>query len=1164
MTEEKKSTPDENPEEAFNRFQRLVNSDDELSNEELQALLSQEDSKSNSSEAYKSEADAYFNNQDNPDLSEQDDGANVTESPLNEEPDLQADSSQAGVSRQYNDEETGIPPSDPKIIPPIDLSTQAMPVKDDEDTAPLGPGSGGTSRVPFGGITPPSGMPALDKYGFPLPRRVDEIDVNATRVSPAAYSPASQRPRSASRPPTTSTPPPPPPPSRPVRSKPRPRRQPGFDFSPNLGCLARSSLILAFVLALVLLCGASFIIFQYYRIASNLPDINELREKAAQFETTRILDRNSNVLYEILDPNAGRRTYVPLSEISPYLVAATIATEDKEFYSHPGFDILAIFRAFWQNYQGGEVVSGASTITQQLARLLLFSPEERAEQSYDRKIREAVLAAEITRRYSKDEILELYLNEIYYGNLAYGVEAAAETYFGLRADQLTLGQATLLAGLPQAPSVYDVYTRPDLALQRHEAVLVLMYQTSQEQGCIYVSNSPQRICLDPVTVTQAANEMKGYTFNSPDVQIRYPHWVDYIRGLLEQQFDSQIIYRSGFTVYTTLDPALQDLAEQVVSSQVARLQENRASSGALIAMRPNTGEIMAMVGSVDFYNEAISGQVNMAINPRQPGSSIKPLTYIAAFEKGWTPATLIWDVPSEFPPSGIPNDPSPPYQPVNYDGRFHGPVTVRTALANSYNLPAVKTLNFVGIYDDPTTTAPDGFINLAQRMGISTLTRQDYGLSLTLGGGDVTLLELTNAYATIANYGRRVPPVAITRILDKTGQEVYRYNPPAGDQVIRAEHAYLISSILSDNEARSPAFGANSVLNLPFSAAAKTGTTNDFRDNWTLGYTPDLAVGVWVGNADYTPMVNTSGLTGAAPIWAEYMQSAVNQVTGGNPTPFSRPGGVVDHVICAISGTLPSEWCPLQRTESFAADQPPLPREQDLWQRVELDTWTGLRASQECSEFTDERFVLNVTDEFAKQWLRRDAQGQAWAEAAGFGDGLAFTPPRECKSSDPRPILEFTAPRAGETILTNPLEIHGIANATQWFDYWQLDYGVGNDPVEWKTIQQNKAAQTQSGELFTWSMEELIRDNISGPITLRLRMISTEDTHADLKITVNLNLPPPTPTLTPTPTPTLIPTDMPTATPTPTIVITREPRATETPSSTPQPDEISTPIIPTP
>ncbi|UCD42815.1 MAG: transglycosylase domain-containing protein, partial [Chloroflexota bacterium] len=526
-----------------------------------------------------------------------------------------------------------------------------------------------------------------------------QIDVNATRVASTAYvgsqisqtreggvgSRANQRY------------------SQPQQVGAVPPRSGSFDFQRGAGCLLRISIFGLFMMVIAGLIGISVLLFQYYRIAATLPPVDDLREKAAQFETTRIFDRNGNILYEILDPTAGRRSYVSLDNMSPYLVAAIVATEDKGFYSHPGFDATAIGRAFLQNYQGGETISGASTITQQLARMLLFSPEERSEITYMRKVREAILAAEITRRYTKDEILELYINDVYFGNLAYGVEAAAQTYFGKSADKLTLAQAAFLGGLIQAPSVYDVYTNRDVTLNRLEQVLFLMYEASQEQGCIFVSNSPHKICVDALTVADATNEMAEYEFNSPGIEIRYPHWVTYIRSLLETQFDAQTIYRSGFEVHTTLDPALQDLAEQVVEKQVTALADRKASNGALVAMRPNTGEILAMVGSADFYNEEIDGQVNMAVSPRQPGSSIKPLTYIAAFEKGWTPATLIWDVPSEFPPSGDPNDTRPPYKPVNYDDRFHGPVTVRSALANSYNVPAVKTLDYVGIYDNLDT-----------------------------------------------------------------------------------------------------------------------------------------------------------------------------------------------------------------------------------------------------------------------------------------------------------------------------------------------------------------------------------------------------------------------------------------------------------------------------
>ncbi len=533
------------------------------------------------------------------------------------------------------------------------------------------------------------------------------------------------------------------------------------------------------------------------------------------------------------------------------LIAATIATEDKQFYNHPGFDPLAILRALWQNYTSGTTVSGASTITQQLARAVLLTPEESSQQTVERKAVEIILAAELTRRYSKDEILELYLNQVYYGNLAYGIEAAAETYFNTTADKLDLAQAAFLAGLPQAPSVYDINTNRDATLTRDQEVLTLMYQDSRDSNCIYVSTSPKPICVDLQTIALAAVEIKNYNFQPAQDTMRYPHWVNYIWAQLEAKYDPQTIYHSGFTVYTTLDPELEDQAQQIVTAQIAAIQaDHQATDGALVAIQPSTGEILAMVGSADFNNDAISGQVNMAISPRQPGSSIKPITYVAAFEKGWTPATVIWDVPSQFPPSGDPNDPSPPYIPVNYDGLFHGPVTVRTALANSYNIPAVKALDFIGIYDNPATPGQDGLIAMAQRLGITSLTRNDYGLSLTLGGGEVSPLEMTGAFAVFANGGNKVPPVSITKIVDNSGNIVFQYTPPPPDQVIRAEHAFLITSILSDNQARAPEFGTNSVLNLPFPAAVKTGTTTDFRDNWTIGYTPDITVGVLGGECE--------------------------------------------------------------------------------------------------------------------------------------------------------------------------------------------------------------------------------------------------------------------------------------------------------------------------
>ncbi len=991
---------------------------------------------------------------------------------------------------------------------------------------------------------------AIDEYGMPLPGRLEKISDNTSTVQsiqnnltdPRADSvrkvanrqPLNQHPRHSVN---KSIPP--------SRLK---HKRLSITLKEGMGCVFRMFFLALLAGIIIILAGGSIVLYEYYNIAATLPSVADLQQRASTFETTRIFDRNGNLIYEILDPSAGRRTFTTLDKISPYLVAATIATEDKSFYSHPGFDWTAILRAFWQNFQEGGTVSGASTITQQLARSLLLSPEERTEQSYIRKVREALLAAEITRRYTKDQILELYLNEFYYGNLAYGVEAASETYFNTTVDKLDLAQASFIAGLPQAPSVYDVYNNREATRERQTQVLTLMYEASKEQGCIYVSNSPKKICVDAETAVNAYAALENYEFNPPYVQIKYPHWVNYVRSILEAQFDAQTIYRSGFSVFTTIDPNLQDEAERLVEQQISSLAAYNATNGALVAISPSSGEILAMVGSADFYNDAIDGQVNMATSlTRQPGSSIKPITYIAAFEKGWTPATLIWDVPSEFPPSGDPNDPRPPYVPVNYDGRFHGPVTVRSALANSYNIPAVKTLQYVGIYDDPNTPIEEGVLSVARKLGITSLTRPDYGLSLTLGGGEVSLLEMTGAYSVIANGGRRISPVAITRILDHDQNIVFEYHPPAGDQVLRPEHAYLISSILSDNEARNPMFGSNSVLNLPFQAAAKTGTSNDFRDNWTLGYTPDIAVGVWVGNADYTPMRDITGMTGAAPVWSQFMQFAVQKLNNGNPTPFSKPSGIVDRIICTISGTEPSQWCTNQRSEYFASDQLPLPSSQDLWSKVIFDTWTGLRASSYCPDYTKEEFALNVTDSWAIGWIQNSTEGKSWAVDLGFSDPIRFAPMRECQPDDARPIIEISTPNEGQIITISPLDIFGKLDVSADFQNFILEYGVGDNPIAWNQLSEGNQPINQPAKIYSWDLKSIT----PGMITLKITMHSIRGGFAERKIHLNIQVPTPTPTFTPTlsPSPTITPS--PTATNyTQTAPPTPIPSASETPTPT--------------
>ncbi len=973
-----------------------------------------------------------------------------------------------------------------------------------------------------------------------LPHRVDEVDVDATRVTPAAYNPISQ----------------PLPPLPPAKKK---SLFSSFrNKSINWGCFLKLIFLAMVGLIILGIMGGTYAVYQYNEIAATLPSVEDLRERASDFETTRILDREGNVLYEILDPNAGRRTYIPLEAISPLLVATTIATEDKEFYNHPGYDLVALTRALWQNYTNQEIVSGASTITQQLARMLLFSQEERYEQSYRRKAREIILAAEITRRYSKDEILELYLNEVNYGNLAYGVEAAAETYFGTTADKLSLAEASFLAGIPQSPAIHDIHTNRDETLLRHRDVIFLSYTLSQEKNCIEVSNSNERVCIGALEAAQAVENIINYEFSPPNISMRYPHWVNYVHEILEEKYDAQTIYRSGFTVYTTIDPDLQNSAQQILSSQIASLSDRNVQNGALVAIDPETGEILAMVGSPDFDNEEISGQVNMATSPtRQPGSSIKPITYLAAFEKDWTPATLIWDVPTDFPPSGNPDDPRPPYQPVNYDGDYHGAVTLRVALANSFNIPAVKALDFVGIYDDPETEEKDGMIAMAERLGITTLTRDDYGLSLTLGGGEVSLLEMTEAFSVMANEGVHIPPVAITKILDHKGKVVYEYTPTQGEQALREEHAYLISSILSDNEARSWMFGTNSYLHLPFPAAAKTGTSNDYRDNWTMGYTPDLVVGVWVGNADYTPMNHTTGLSGAAPIWSQFMQSAVPIVTGGNMRSFTRPEGIIDKVICAVSGTEPSTSCKGdKKREVFAFDQPPLPPGMDLWRKNIIDTWTRLEASDECDEFTEELYVMRVDDEWARKWLETK-DGENWLEAHGYPKEITFAPDRECKASDPQPDLEITKPKDGDKITETGINILGIVTVSENFGDWTLEYGEGEAPSKWVVLVEKSDDEYKTVEkLAAWNfLEEELSD---GKYTLRLTLRGQKgDAIAERLVTVTIILPPPTPT--PTNPPTSTSTAVPTATALPAATFTPIPPPTETASPTLPPTDTPLP-----
>lgn len=568
------------------------------------------------------------------------------------------------------------------------------------------------------------------------------------------------------------------------------------------------------------------------------------------FQTTRVYDRRGALLAELWEE--GRRTWVGLDRISPHLIHATIATEDATFYSNVGVDPARIFGAALRNAQEGQVVSGASTITMQLARNLFLGPEQRYSQTMDRKLLEAGLAQELTALFSKDELLEMYLNLLNYGHLAYGPEAASQVYFGKPAAALTLAEAALLAGIPQGPAYLDPFRNFPAAKARQRVVLDLMarhgYLSQEQADAVYA----EPLALNP----------------DPDRRIFLaPHFVFYVRDVLDARLGQGVAVRAGLTVTTTLDLRFQDLAQETVARVVAALgPKHDLTNAALVALRPFSGEVLAMVGSADFGDERISGQVNVARSPRQPGSAIKPLLYALAFDENLiSPASVLWDIPVVYDlGNGL------QYKPTNYDGKFHGPVTVRTALANSYNIPAVKLLDAVTV---------DRLLQRAAAFGIRSLDRGSdwYGLSLTLGGGEVTLLELTAAYAALASEGRQVAAEPILAVVDSRGRPVsLALRPPAEPlQVVSPAAAFLVTDILADNKARTPMFGANSPLQLSRPAAAKTGTTDDWRDNWTLGYTRFLVTGVWAGNADGRPMKKVSGVAGAGPIWHDFMEAVL-------------------------------------------------------------------------------------------------------------------------------------------------------------------------------------------------------------------------------------------------------------------------------------------------
>ena len=1054
------------------------------------------------------------------------------------------------LSGSPDDEATPTGPAIPSVIPspetpPLPLTTQDLvppkqpPLEDTEATI-VQPRSAFPGQTQIGeppaeeaGYVPVSEMPTQPPQTIPQPtvRRKtapQKQPVRAQRQAPIrVVMPESRTP-----------------------SRSEADRQP---VGRNWGSCLTQLLLIAFILVVVgVVLATAAASLGYVIVAGQLPPPSELRNRASTFETAQILDREGNILYSLADPNAGNRTPVPLSQIDQDLQDATIATEDARFYSNPGFDPFAISRAIFQAARENEPVSGTSTITQQLARALLLDEEERTQRTFSRKVKEIILSAELFRTYPKDEILQLYLNEINYGNRAYGIEAAAQTYFNKSAADLSLAEASLLAGLPQAPAFWDPFTNPEGALARQRVVLGLMV----EAGYITMAEAQAAIEESALVVR---------SFQPPDVTILHPHFTVTVLQQLEEQFGAQAIYQGGLRVFTTLDPATQRLAEDTLASSRAEINAAGANNAALVAVQPQTGEILGLVGSVDYNDESISGQVNMALSPRQPGSTIKPLVYLTAMEEGWTPSTLVWDVPTNFP-DGV----NPPYVPKNYDDQFHGPMLLRTALGNSYNIPAVKALEYVGVCN---------FIDKVQKLGLTSLQDQgcnesgiprDHGLSLSLGGGEISPVDLAGAFGVLANGGRYMKPFTITRIENRQGEILFQHQPAGANesQVVRPEHAYLLSDILSDNDARQPEFGINNNLVVDgHQVTAKTGTSgtniSDVRDGWTIGYSPEIVTAVWVGNTDNEPVAEAqSGYRMASPIWNRFMSS---YLTNRQPVGFVRPPTIVDVEVCADSGARPGPGCDRRIVEQFAGDQLPPGSDQDFLQPVFVDLWTNLVANQNCTESVFETTFFNLVTsgreevlarekQNAQAWLEQTSAGHAWLGQRNVALPLRLPPTAACDKDTPRPRVAITQPGPMES-LTGEIDIIGTAIGPNYAGYL-VDFGLSHDPLGWAPVQEHRTHIVEDGLLARWDALDIQ----GGPVIIRLTIFGPDNPYTSELDPVALEVRVPIIIIEPTPTPTPTPTDTPTPTNTPTPTATPTATSTPTPTATPT----ATPLIPPP
>jgi len=739
---------------------------------------------------------------------------------------------------------------------------------------------------------------------------------------------------------------------------------------------------LAWIVGGLIIAGLFIIATVVAWVSRDLPNPNQLINRDIA-QSTKIFDRTGEkVLYEISGDE--KRTLVAIEEIPDHVKKATIALEDKNFYNHGGFSLWAMFRTALTNvvFQRS---AGGSTLTQQFIKNAVLTPEKKIT----RKIKELVLSYRLEKKFSKDEILQMYLNEIPYGSNAYGVEAASQKYFGKSIKDVSLEEAAVLAAIIQLPSRYSPYgPNKDLLLGRKDYVLKLMV----EQG--YVSEKES-----------AEAQAREIIFKKPETNIKAPHFVMYIKDILAEKYGEKTVERGGLKIYTTLDLYKQEIAEQVITEKTKNYPEKYgANNASLVSIDPKTGQILVMVGSRDYFDDSIDGQVNVSTRARQPGSSIKPMVYAALFEKGYTPNTILFDCQTNFS-----TNPAQPYEPNNYSGNFLGPVSIRKALAGSLNIPAVKAIYLADV---------NNVIDLAESAGYSTLyPRSRFGLALVLGGAEVKLLEHTNAYSTFARDGLMSPVVGILKVEDKDGNILEEYEP-AEKKVMSSQTARMINSILSDNEARSYVFGIkNNLVIAGRTVAAKTGTTNDYHDAWTIGYTPSLVTGVWVGNNDNKAMTGRAdGSVIAAPIWKDYMTRILGDTPAENfkaPDDYKTGKAVLDGEIPStklkfnkLTGQVANEYDP-----SDLVEERDVPIYHNILYYVNRE---NPREKVPENPETDPQF--NLWETGVKKWMEKNASSSLLVSGGDGGDP-ALSDPKN------KPIVNIISPAVSEEISTDELVV---------------------------------------------------------------------------------------------------------------------------------------------